>query len=129
MLMRQAQQRLVEASAEQASVGLREERLRELVAAAGGPVVEGVVEGVFPRLHASVHVAYVRGDEQRAEREQHDSYEREREPAGGHVQKREEGAEEHQRGAELTREQQRHHGCAPHDEHRSEVLHRRDRQA
>ena len=53
---------------------------------------------------------------------------REREAPGGHVQQREEGAVEHQRGAELAREQQRRHRRAPDDQHRAELLHRRDRQ-
>ena len=86
------------------------------------------VERVFPGEHARVHVADVAGEVPRAEREQHDPDQRERQAPGGDVQQCEERAVEHQRGAELARQQQRRHRRPPHDQHRPELLHRRDRQ-
>ena len=106
------------------AVGLREQRLRKLIAAAGA-VVYGRVQRVFPRDDAGVYVADVAGHEPGAEREQQQPDHRERQPAGRDVQQREEGAVEHQRRPELPRDQQGGHGGPPHDQHRPELLHRR----
>ena len=50
------------------------------------------------------------------------------EPAGGDVEQRQEGAEEHQRAAEVADEDEHQHRRAPDDQQRPEVLQRRDRQ-
>ena len=49
--------------------------------------------------------------------------------AGRDVEQRQEGAEEHQRAAEVADEDEHQHRRAPHDQQRPEVLQRRDRHA
>ena len=62
--------RLAEALAEQPAVGLRVDRLRDLVAAADRLVVEAVVERVQPRVDAVLDRRADRVQDARAEREQ-----------------------------------------------------------
>ena len=122
----QVERRLPEAGAEQPAVGLREERLGDLVRAARH-VVE--LRGRTGRCQVSMrllHVAHRGGEEPRAEAEHGQPDGHEGEPVGGHVEQREEAAEEHQRRAEVADEDEHHHRAAPHHEQRPEVLQRRD---
>ena len=115
-----------EAGAEQPAVGLREQRLRDLVALLLDPLR---VERVQPDVDAVLDVADRRGEEPGAEREQRQPDDHEREPVGGHVEQRQEAAEEHQRRAEVADEDEHQHRRAPDHEQRAEVLERRDRHA
>ena len=119
-----AQQRRPEAGAEQAAVGLREHRLRELVALLLHPLR---VERVQPDVDAVLDVADRGGEEPGADREQRHPDHHERQPVGRHVEQRQEAAEVHQRRAEVADEDEHEHRRAPDHEQRPEVLERRDR--
>ena len=118
------QQRRSQAGPEQPAVGLREQRLRDLVAVVLDP---GGVEGVEPDVHAVLHVADGVGEEPRADGEHRRADHHEREPVGGDVEQRQEAAEVHQRRAEVADEDEHQHRRAPDHEQRPEVLERRDR--
>jgi hypothetical protein len=124
----EVEQRLAEAGADQAPVGLGEQRLGDLVTAAR-PVVERGLERVEPGLDAVVDVADVTSQEPRPEAEQHQADEHERHPVGGHVEHGQEAAEEHQRRSQVADEHEHQHRRAPDDEQRPEVLERRNGQA
>ena len=128
MPRREGEQRAIEALAQNPAVGLREQRLGKLVAAAGG-VVEARAERLFPGFHARLDVPDVRGDEIRADREEHHPDERKGEAPGRDVQQREKGSVEHQRRPELAGDQQRRHRQPPDRQQRPELLHRRQRHA
>ena len=113
-------QRLAEALAEEAAVGLGEDRLQDLVAA-----VRRVVVGVEPDLDPVVHVRDGRGEEPGAEQEHRHPDHDEGEAAGGDVEQGQEGGEEHQRAAQVADEDEHEHRGAPDDEQRAEVLERR----
>ena len=69
-----------------------------------------------------MHVRHAVGEERRAAEEQGEPREHERQPVRGHVQEREEGAEEHHRAAEVADEDEHQHRQAPDHEQRPEVL-------
>ena len=120
-------ERLAEALAEEAAVGLREDRLRDLVAAADLLLVELGVERVQPGVDAALDRRPDRVEHARAEREQRQADEDERDPVRRDVDEREEAAEEHERRAEVLDDEQQHHRRAPDGEQRAEVLERRKR--
>ena len=114
-----AQQRGAEARPEQPAVGLREDRLRELVALLLDPLG---LERVQPDVDAVLHVADRGGEEPRPDGEHAHPDHHEREPVGGHVEQRQEAAEVHQRRAEVADEDEHEHRRAPDHEQRPEVL-------
>ena len=120
-------ERLAEALAEEAAVGLGEDRLRDLVAAADLAVVELGVERVQPAVDARLDRRADRVEHARAEREQPQPDEHERDPVRRDVDEREEAAEEHERRAEVLDDEQQHHRRAPDRQQRPEVLERRER--
>ena len=114
-------QPLSEAFAEEAAVGLGEDRLQDLVPAAPG----GSCVGVEPDFDPIVDVGDGRGEEPGAEQEHRHPDHDEGEAPGRHVEQGEEGGEEHQRAAEVADEDEHEHRGAPDDQHRAEVLERR----
>jgi hypothetical protein len=115
--------RLGEAGADDAAVRLREQRLRELVAAVRR-VVERPVERMLPVEDPRIDVAHVRPEVIGTRGKQDQPQKREREAPCRDVEQRQEGAEEHQRRPNLARDQQHTHRRAPHEQQRSELLHR-----
>ena len=111
-----------EALSEQAAVGLREQRLRDLEARS-----VRVLPRVEPDVDALLHVAHRAGEEPCSGDEQREAGDHERRAAGRHVEHREERAEEHQRAAEVADEDEHEHRGAPDDQQRPEVLEPRDR--
>ena len=86
-LVADLKQRLAEPLAEQPAVGLREQRLRELVAATRRALVElHRLEWVAPRLDAVVNMRRRLGDQPCAADKRHDSGDDERDPRGGDVE-------------------------------------------
>ena len=120
----QLQERLPEALAEQPAVGLGEERLLDLAGAHGL-----AVPGVEPDVHAVADVGDRMLHHPGSEEEQNQPGDDVGEAGGRHVEKGQEGAEEHQRAAEITDEHEHQHRCAPDREQGAEVLQRRDREA
>ena len=117
----QGEERLAEALAEEAAVGLREEALGDLVALLVDPVGR---EGVAPDGHAVAHVPDRPGEERRAAHEHERPDDHEGEPRRGHVEEREEAAEEHERRAQVADEDEHEHRRAPDHEQRPDVLER-----
>ena len=111
-----------EALAEEAAVGLGEDRLQDLVAGAARVVV-----GVEPDFDPVADVGHGRGEEPGADDEHRHPDDDEGEAPGGDVEQGEEGGEEHQRAAEVADEDEHEHRGAPDDQHRPEVLQRRQR--
>ena len=93
------------------------------------PVGRVVRERVDPDVDAVLDVADGAGEEPGSGEEQDEPDEDVGEAVRRDVDEREEGAEEHQRRAEVADEDEHHHRGAPDDEERAEVLERRDRQA
>ena len=114
--------RLAEALAEEAAVGLGEDRLEDLVAA-----FLRVCIGIEPDLDPVVDVGNGRGEEPGADQEHRHPDHDEGEAPGRHVEQGEESGEEHQRAAEVADEDEHEHRGAPDDQHRAEVLERRQR--
>ena len=114
-------QRLPEAFAEEAAVGLGEDRLEDLVAAAVRVVCRGAARFRPGRGRA----ARWRRRTRRRRRNIAIPMTTKREAAGGDVEQGEEGGEEHQRAAEVADEDEHEHRGAPDDQHRPEVLERR----
>ena len=91
------------------------------------PVSGRVVVGVEPDLDPVVDVGHGAGEEPGADQEHRHPDDDEGEAPGRHVEQGEEGGEEHQRAAEVADEDEHEHRGAPDDQHRPEVLQRRQR--
>jgi hypothetical protein len=115
----QGEERLAEALAEEPAVGLGEEALGDLVALFVHAVGR---EGVAPDGHAVGHVVDRAGEERRAAHEHERADDHEGEPRRGHVEQRQEAAEEHERRPQVADEHEHEHGGAPDHEQRPDVL-------
>ncbi len=124
MAARDGQHGLPEALPEEPPGRLGEDPVGQLEAAPGR-AVQADVERVLPVLEAGVDVRDVRGQEPRAEREGDQPDDDEGEAAGGHVEDRQQRSVEHQRRADVAQQHERRHRQPPDDEHRPEVLERR----